>query len=1094
MPQTVWDIIVNAQSNLPDLQTEVALLKTQLNELSTLQVALGGDPSSESRYSISRNLAGQARVTQRYSEGDISYSRVIGDQARAAREAELLAAAQERAGMAEMGRGQKIDFLTDKLTTLSTGTREYYDTQAKLNSLLIQERNVSAREATQLAASQEKAALSGMNYGQQLSYLKDKLSTLNPASREYFETQTKINQVMHQAEVAGSRYNQLLLKMAASMIVWEGFRYVTETIREVVEAQREYSLETARFAAITEQSVGQATQAWNEYANIAAKAGVKPMEAAPVFRVAQLTPGETDETRQQFVRTVTQLEELTGVSSAKIGEGLSSALRQAGKGLENVQHMGDLVATTLSRIPAAKIDDVIAALQEAAPLAQLWGVEFDQAFNIIVEGAARVQESPEQVSTAFQRLSKGLNSIAEGGAKAWERQSKIVDEFGINIEGADKKLRPIPEILGEIARLLPTLSAPRQQALLEAVAGGSLRPEQMRNILGGLEAFNADLSGSVDKLNGTLDRMTTVIDQSLGQVVKVLDARIEQLKDRGDILSNIVVSILRGTLGQWGGKQGAQLVSQGVEANLGITAVGPSQREGFISQIAGQSGGNVDVALRLAREHNQRVGEALASQMGQLNPIQQLAASSYANSIRISDEEIVEAIKEGQGKIRKASSEGLDASDRHKASVNIIEAARATTRPMTLMDRIGAQARRTLLIEGGDLTGESLKMGRLDASKYTQDEVNRAKELATQLAQQEIEAQRELLTILGLQPEEIAKVVKAMQDEIDSTITLVQYQDKVKAEFGAQGKFLQDALQQMDKMEQQQKSNFQFRRLKDVDPSQFGQLQQLAQMYDRFLTNIGSPEKQMNINLLMGENNTFKTMNARMTALQLALEDLTKVEKAQLSGTWNLPSGATALVPISSLDLQRWNKSGGGGLSEEAIRALLGPVERSGDKVSESTQMAATRIIEAIYNTALKAGIATDKIQQAKTIPEAVTATREELLSRVGMALAMKEQIDAEMRRTLGVRSPAREYEDAAERDFRLRQLPAAEQATSVLKSTAQAAQVTVSALPIKAVFNANVAVMMNGAVVARAILPILYQLLTKMTASTGTRPKGTQR
>ena len=54
--------------------------------------------------------------------------------------------------------------------------------------------------------------------------------------------------------------------------------------------------------------------------------------------------------------------------------------------------------------------------------------------------------------------------------------------------------------------------------------------------------------------------------------------------------------------------------------------------------------------------------------------------------------------------------------------------------------------------------------------------------------------------------------------------------------------------------------------------------------------------------------------------------------------------------------------------------------------------------------------------------------------------------------------------------------------------------QVTVASTPIKATFNANLMVNLNGAIVARALVPILYSLLTKTTASTGQRPKGVQR
>lgn len=57
-----------------------------------------------------------------------------------------------------------------------------------------------------------------------------------------------------------------------------------------------------------------------------------------------------------------------------------------------------------------------------------------------------------------------------------------------------------------------------------------------------------------------------------------------------------------------------------------------------------------------------------------------------------------------------------------------------------------------------------------------------------------------------------------------------------------------------------------------------------------------------------------------------------------------------------------------------------------------------------------------------------------------------------------------------------------------------QQTTVNVSMLPVKATFNANLSVNLNGAVVARALVPILYDMLIRTARSTGVMPKGAQR
>ncbi len=967
----------------------------------------------------------------------------------------------------------------------------------------------SQRAVVELAKAQERAALSGMNHAQRISYLRNEVKNLTPDTLQYYNAQTQLNNEMNRGVNIAEVFTRQLVRIGIGLAVWTTLRGVQQVIQEQITALREYDLEVARFAAITGQSVDTARNAWDQYARIATQAGIKPMEAAPVARIAELTPGGTDQTRQQFVRTVTQLEELTGVASDKIGKGLSSALRQAGKGLEDVEHMGNLVAVTLSRIPAANIDSVISALQEAAPLAQLWGVAFDDAFNIIVEGSARAQESPEQIATSFQRLSKGLNEIAQGGLQAWERQSRLASEFGVQVNDvATNKLRPIRDILGEIATKLPGLSAPRQQALLETVAGGSLRPEQTRNILGSISAFNADLSGAVNQLEDTLNRMTDVIDQSLGQVVKVMDAKIEQVREKGTLLENLLISLMRGTVGQYGGKAGAAEVSDLAGLYSGEYARGGTEiKEKFLKSLYGMT---PEEAARATKEWNDRVTDATAQQMrdlglGVLNPFTYQGAVQAEASIRVTDEEVAKAITDGGKRIEGAATQRLASERRiqqqlaHARGLEVggtTQATRQPAQPVTPpLSEFAQKIKTTMLSQGGELTGEDFfpNMGtvnaQFDATKMTIDEINQARRQSVEIVQQELEMHRQFLESQGLEKSEIEAIIKMEKDRLDLSYLQVQSKEKLLGLTGEEAARFQQAASDIAEKKQEAKSNFQFQRLRDVQPEQFGQLQALTQMYDQFLSRIGSPEKQMNINLLLGEQNVFKTMNGRMTALQLALEDLTKVEKAQLSGTWNLPAGATALVPIASLDLQRWNKPAGGGLSEEAIRALLGATSQSGDQVSGSMQTAASRIIAAIQESAARSGISNERIEKAKTIPEAVTATRESLQARVASALAQVDQVKAEMRRTLDIR-PAQGMGDVES----VRRLPASDRDAAIIKSATQNVAVTVSALPVKANFNASIAVVLNGSIVARMLVPIMYDLIAKMTASTGTRPKGVTR
>jgi TP901 family phage tail tape measure protein len=123
----------------------------------------------------------------------------------------------------------------------------------------------------------------------------------------------------------------------------------------------------------------------------------------------------------------------------------------------------------------------------------------------------------------------------------------------------------------------------------------------------------------------------------------------------------------------------------------------------------------------------------------------------------------------------------------------------------------------------------------------------------------------------------------------------------------------------MDKMKETTDSlknqmGFTFRDLHDIPASMYGALATSAKRYEQFLNKnygpYGYDEKSQNVGLLFKDNQA-KTLNTTMTALNLAIQDLTEVEKKQLEGQWNLPSGATAYVPITSLFYSQ-SKGGGG--------------------------------------------------------------------------------------------------------------------------------------------------------------------------------------
>jgi len=809
--------------------------------------------------------------------------------------------------------------------------------------------------------------------------------------------------------------------IASGILVWEAFRTVTNVIQEVVQAQALYSIETARFAAITEQSIGQAIRSYDQLQDTFSQVGFGPAAAAPALTlIGQFT--RVSEEQRRIADTSADLALLLGIEPARATDILITALRQAGLEAAEVGRIGNLVADTLRRGPAVG-QELAQALEESIPLANQWGISLEQAFQIVIQGATAAADSPNKIANALQSVTDGLLDLEKGGEAAFDRTRKLFD-LGIDVK-IGGQLREIPDILQQVGQALsdPNIDPARAQQILEALTGGSIRPERMRSLLVALREFADGIPQIGSDTAGALDEMTEGISKSFGVQLNALDAEIEQLRQRGDILQNVWVSILRGTVAQFGGIQGVEFTRQQAQ-----------QAPPFTFGLGGTASAVLDSGTQ-GKMSGEEFGKAFVG--GFIGAITE-------------DRGFFQAFAENLRNI--TSREGLQ-----ELGVQFPEEERPTGEPPGLKELFRER-----------ITGEEPLFGTaLDATKYTMQEIADARALAVQMADAELQAQVEFLRALGLSNIDIQEYIDHQREVLDLTTQVVRTQEGVRIYRGPEAQFLQESLRQQQAG--QGTSDFAFRRLKDVDPSQFGQLQALTQMYNAMLTRLGSPEEEKNINLLLGEQNVFKQLTGRMSALQLALEDLTKVEKAQLSGTWNLPSGATALVPISSLDIQRWNgQGGGGGMTPEALMAFL---QQFAGMLGGGAGGGAGAPAEAPRRRGAPSGL----LPSPEEMRQGEEERREEQLRR---------------RRARGFGQPAPTAPDTGRDTGSM---------SDELRSRAGRAEaarietiVNVAMLPIKATIAVNIPVLLNGQVIARIVQQLFYQWFTRQTRSSPTRANNT--
>jgi TP901 family phage tail tape measure protein len=253
----------------------------------------------------------------------------------------------------------------------------------------------------------------------------------------------------------------------------------------------------------------------------------------------------------------------------------------------------------------------------------------------------------------------------------------------------------------------------------------------------------------------------------------------------------------------------------------------------------------------------------------------------------------------------KAKIEELNKAGRGGYNQNLVEATGELNKQQAILDQILQTSKEAYGVRYARENYKSFTQGPTDQNGKPVTSQQAGFQDALKQAQAD---QSAYAKYLGLDPE-------ALKASVTDPLVLA-FADGYQTVTGLTSDFSKELMDKMKETTDSLKNQmgFTFRDLHDIPASMYGALATSAKRYEQFLNKnygpYGYDEKSQNVGLLFKDNQA-KTLNTTMTALNLAIQDLTEVEKKQLEGQWNLPSGATAYVPITSLFYSQ-SKGGGG--------------------------------------------------------------------------------------------------------------------------------------------------------------------------------------
>ena len=396
-------------------------------------------------------------------------------------------------------------------------------------------------------------------------------SSLTAVTSSGAQVTTTINNLDNAAS-RGSRTMSFLSRelrnIGTAILIWQGFRFVTDNIRETIEAQYEYSLSTAQFALVTQQSVDSAISDYNRLRDVTSRAGIMPSEAgAGIIGVARFT--KAPEEQEALAEAASQLTKILGIDFDRAVRTVGGAVRQMNLDFSQSSQVVNLLAGAFIT-SGGDIEDFVSAMAEVPTVMDVLNVTFEQALGIITGTAAVADVSANSVASAMTRMGQALQGLE--GDKLFE-VSQQFKKFNIDIiNHATGGIRPVIDILHDAQREFQTIGDQgRKQDLLELLFGGqTLRPQYRQVLVALLSDIGGGLLDGASIIEVNAQEAADVIDKSLGQIAKRIDARIEEMRQNGENIRAGLLGFQRDIEVLFGGEAGARHIEELATFQAGV--------------------------------------------------------------------------------------------------------------------------------------------------------------------------------------------------------------------------------------------------------------------------------------------------------------------------------------------------------------------------------------------------------------------------------------------------------------------------------------------------------------------------------------------
>lgn len=673
---------------------------------------------------------------------------------------------------------------------------------------------------------------------------------------------------------------------------------VTEQLSGGVRTLLEYDRAMAHMRYITGEGLTTLDELAQSAVDIGTAFGQMPEETLPAL--VQITQASKDQGEQLiYTRDASRMALMANMEMGDSLESLIAIERVWNMEASEGQHILDTVATSY-RVAKIPMEEMLATLVKGGRIAGSVGLTFDEYAATIAAVGEYSNLTASQVTTLMEAVA--ARPFQPALAQRFEREFGFLDIPLFEPGTAGRERRAVSDILDDLILQWDRLSSAQKQSAAEVMVGRRLASE----FLTLMEAWK-HIPDYVDEYNDSLGESNKLLEQQMstaqvqGQIAAASWAELRgeialTLEDLFSVRDTLMdIAAVFGVLGDMaararGGRGPEATAREQLEARI-------ADAQMALAEVRGEYG--------IARQLRRRVG-------GYVGMISVTDPEQYMEDVIRQYQQQLEAMGPAAGAEERG---GLDLMGEYRTAQQ--EAARFAQAQFS--EEMVARQRWAEWQVGGGIDFEQWIQGFdavttvMDYTEFTQEQINQAQQESVDLVDEMVQAY--LLRAAILKGEALTwQEINAIMEEVYlwANAQVEVYRDasgQLQVIAGQEAAFLDTQLQALEA----EKARFDIQRLRDIQPGQFGALQQGAAQWQGYLQTLPGYDEEARQFYVVLADNVARPIVTTATALRYAIEDLTEVERRQLEGMWNLPAGVTAYVPITSLFYQRQQEVGPGG-------------------------------------------------------------------------------------------------------------------------------------------------------------------------------------